>query len=77
MPSVTPSLAGENSGTWGFVVADGKNGSAMSREANSDDRIGLSFRSDDNQNFSCSVDLAIIPVEPRLRRRPARQRDQG
>ncbi|MFF9769862.1 hypothetical protein ACF1GT_25280 [Streptomyces sp. NPDC014636] len=52
--------AGRNSGTWGFFVDDGASGAAVSRKAASGDRIGLSFASDDSQEFSCFVDLAVV-----------------
>ncbi|MFE0514012.1 hypothetical protein [Streptomyces sp. NPDC058964] len=52
--------AGRNSGTRGFFVDDGDSGAAVSHKAASGDRIGLSFASDDSQEFSCFVDLAVV-----------------
>lgn len=52
--------SGENSGTWGFYVEDGKSDAVVSQKATSGDWIGLSFKSDDRQEFSCFVDLVVV-----------------
>lgn len=52
--------AGGNSGTWGFFVQDTKSTSSVSDSASSGDRIRLAFKTDDKQEFPCSVGLAVV-----------------